>query len=488
MSFAAEREKGGSVMWSLKENHGMSVVTLMASAATVCLHGCQSKPPPAPPDPIAESIGVENVRYEWAEAAEKGVVPDGWLKTFDDSKMEAIVIEALRHNQALRAARTRIDAAAASAAQADALSKPTVGLGGGAGALGAGVGLNVQWELDVWGRLAAIQSAAEEQLAAVQNDYDYARESLAAQTAKAWYFATETHQQLQLARDTVKVHEELTRVVQAKADSGKVTPQDLSLAEADLATARERARDAEGAHKEAIRSLEVLVGRYPSAELEVAEHFVPVPGPVPAGLPSEMLERRPDIIAADAAIRAAFQNVRAAQLAKLPRFSISGTGGVASGDLAGSTAGANFFVPLYDAGTLDQQVLIETADQEQALANYGQRALVAFREVEEALSNEQLLREREADLTRAVKQNEDALRVARTRYDTGAIEVLEVLQIQARTNASRSALIDMQNRRLASRIDLHLALGGSFEVRPPEPTPQEQPAESTAKAEGSASN
>lgn len=447
-----------------------AALALSVGVVSIGLAGCKTKEPNVPPSSLAESIGVETVRREWASAAESGTIPDGWMKTFNDPKMEAIVVEALRHNQALRGAKTRIDVAASAAAQADALSKPSIGLGGGAGVLGAGVGLNIQWELDVWGRLAAIQSAAEEQLAAVQNQFDFARESLAAQTAKAWYLATETHQQLQLANENVKVYAELARVVKVKADAGKVTPQDLSLAEADLSSARERARFAEGAHKEAVRSLEVLLGRYPSAELEVAEQFVPVPGPVPAGLPSQMLERRPDIIAADAQVRAAFQTVRSAKLAKLPRFGLSGTAGVASGDLAGSTANANFFVPLYDAGTLDEQVNIETADQEQALANYGQRALVAFREVEEALTNEQLLLERERDLANAVKQNEDALRVAKTRYDTGAIEVLEVLQIQARTNASRAALIDMQNRRLANRIDLHLALGGSFEV-PPEPAP-----------------
>lgn len=447
----------------------LALVCSMSSP--LLLSGCKSAEPTTQPDKIADSIGAENVRREWAEAAESGAVPDGWMKTFNDPTMEELVIEALRHNMALRGARTRIDVAAAAAVQADALSKPVVGLGGGAGALGAGVGLNIQWELDVWGRLAAIQTAAQEQLAAVQNDYDFARESLAAQTAKGWYLATQTHQQLQLTKDTVKVNEELVRVVKAKSASGKVTAQDLSLAEADLASAKERARFAEGAHKESIRSLEVLLGRYPSAELDVAKEFVQVPGPVPAGLPSEMLERRPDIIAADAQLRAAFQNVRVAQLAKLPRFGISGSGGVASGDLAGSTANANFFVPLYDAGTMNAQVAIETADQEQALANYGQRALIAFKEVEEALSNEQLLLEREANLATAVKQNEEALKVAKSRYDAGAIEVLEVLQLQARTNISRSALIDMQNRRLANRIDLHLSLGGSFEAPLPEAAP-----------------
>lgn len=460
--------------------------------ASLCV-GC-GNPQPAPKhaDVVADSIGTQTVRKEWASAAESGEVPNGWLTSFNDPKMEELVVEALRHNLALRGAATRLDVAAASAAQADALSKPTVSLGGGGGVAGIGVGLNVSWEMDVWGRLKAIQSAADEQLASVQNAFDYARESLAAQTAKAWYLAVDAKQQLNLANDTVKVHEELARVVKVKADAGRVTPQDLNLAQADLASARERARSADGAFKEAVRSLEVLLGRYPSAELAVSDQFVPVPPPVPAGLPSQILERRPDMIAAEAEVRAAFQNVQAAKLAQLPRFGLSGTAGFASSDLVSSlgtpsffNAGANFLMPVFDGGTLEQEVVIQTANQEQALANYGQRALVAFQEVERHLTNEQQLAEREELLSAAVKQNEDALKVARTRYDSGAIEVLEVLQLQSRTNISKSALIDMQNRRLANRIDLHLTLGGSFEAEPGSiapTTPQTRP--TTASATG----
>jgi outer membrane protein TolC len=223
-----------------------------------------------------------------------------------------------------------------------------------------------------------------------------------------------------------------------------------------------------------VRSLELLLGRYPSAELEVAEHFVPVPPPVPAGIPAEVLERRPDIIAAESLVRQAFQNVQAAKLAQMPRIGLTGSAGVASGEatnLLGNSsffsAGANFFVPIFDP-SLKEEVKIQTANQEQALADYGQRALIAFREVEEGLMNEQLLAEREALLEGTVKQNQEALRIARARYDAGAIEVLEVLQIQARTNLSKAGLIDMRNRRLAERADLHLALGGSFEAAPGE--------------------
>jgi outer membrane protein TolC len=262
-------------------------------------------------------------------------------------------------------------------------------------------------------------------------------------------------------------------VVKVKADAGQVTPQDLNLSQADLSQARERARSAEGAHKEAVRSLEVLLGRYPSAELEVAEEYVPVPPPIPAGIPAQVLERRPDMIAAESQVRLAFQNVEAAKLARLPQIGLTGSAGFASGDatnLIGDnsffSAGANFLAPVFDAGQLEQEVVIQTANQEQALANYGQAALNAFKEVESGLNNERLLTERETLLADALKQNEEALRVARVRYDAGAIEVLEVLQLQARTNLSKSALIDMKNRRLAERIDLHLALGGSFDTAP----------------------
>jgi multidrug efflux system outer membrane protein len=466
----------------------------VASVAALSMFGagCASKPSPQRADVVAQSLGEHTMRGVWAEAAETGTVPDGWLKSFNDPKMEAVVIQALRHNLALRAAATRVDAASAAAVQAGAKMGPIVTAGGGGGVAGlegssgfsGGAGLNASWELDVWGRLRAIRSAAEEQLLAVQRDFEFARQSLAAQTAKAWYLASDTRQQLALAKESAAVHAQLVDVVRAKAKIGQVTPQDLNLAQADLASSRERERLADGAHKEAVRSLEVLLGRYPSAELDVAEHFVPVPPAVPAGMPSDVLERRPDLIAAEAKVRAAFQNVQAAKLAKLPSLSLTAGAGAASGDLLSSigsgpgffNVGANFLAPIYTGGALEAEVKIQTAEQERALAEYGQKAQIAFSEVEKSLNAEGLLREREELLSTAVQQNEEALRVARVRYDAGKVTMLDVLQMQSRTNLSRAALIDMKQRRLAQRIDLHLALGGSFET-----AAQTQPATNPAR-------
>lgn len=474
-------------MRALHPGVARQTTTLILSAgfagSMLAVVGCSSgaKPGPQRQEIIADSVDAENVRGEWAQAAEAGRVPNGWLKSFNDRDMEAVVAEALKNNLTLRGAATRVTAAEAAAVQAGAKMGPSIGAGGSAGA-GAvegggagtgGAGLNVAWEVDLWGRLASLESASQEQLAAAQAQYEFARESLAAQTAKAWYLASATQQQLNLSRDTVATYTQLAEIARTRAAAGQVTPQDVNLAQSDLASAQERERYALGAHEDALRGLEVLMGRYPSAELEAADHSIPVPAPVPAGIPSEVLERRPDMIAAESQVRAAFQNVRAAQLAKLPSLTLTAGGGVASSGLLESIGGgpgffgigANFFAPIYDGGAMDAQITIETANQEQALAAYGQQALIAFSEVEKGLSAERLLAEREQLLKAALDQNEEALRLARVRYEAGRTPMLDVLQLQARSNQSRAALINIQQLRIAQRIDLHLALGGSFENR-----------------------
>lgn len=219
-----------------------------------------------------------------------------------------------------------------------------------------------------------------------------------------------------------------------------------------------------------MRSLEVLLGRYPATELEVASEFVPVPPPVPVGIPSEVLERRPDIIAAEREVAAAYNRVEAAKAAKLPSISLTASGGSSSDELldivglGGSffSLGANFIAPLDIGGGLQAQVEIETAQQEAALAAYGGLALRVFSEVESSLRNETLLLEREEFLASAVESNSEAMKATQIQYEVGAVDLLSVLQIQTRVLNSKIELVRIKNARLAQRIDLHLALGGDF--------------------------
>ncbi len=328
----------------------------------------------------------------------------------------------------------------------------------------------MQWELDIWGKLGAAASASEETFRATEADLESARQSLVAQTAKAWFLATETNLHKQMAAEAVAIYLDTLEIVQTRVEVGAGQPQDVYLAKADLAAAEERQRQALGAFEQSVRSIEVILGRYPAAELEVPSSFVPNPPGIPVGVPAELLERRPDLIAAERRVAAAFQRIAAAKAAKLPSVSLTASGGSSSSeliDLVGASSnffslGANFVVPLDIGGGLEAQVEIETAQQQAALASYGSIALRAFSEVESALANESLLQDRETFLAAAVENNKSALDIANTQYEVGQIDFLSVLQLQARTLNSRISLIRIKNARLAQRVDLHLALGGSF--------------------------
>jgi multidrug efflux system outer membrane protein len=455
---------------------------LLVLGASLVLAGCATTAPPTQAEIQAAALPETTViAGKWASAAEAGVVPDGWLKSYNDPQMEAVVGEALKNNLGLRAASANLDAAAGAAVIAGARLKPTVGLGGGGASQTAesgggpsqsyGANANISWELDVWGKLRTLSQASELEFQAAQADFEFARQSLAAQTAKAWYFATEALQHRKLAEESVAIYARLYELVKRQKLAGRVGEQDVALARADLSSAEERLRGTEAGYQQAVRSLELLLGRYPSAEMEVAEEFVPVPPVPPAGMPSSLLERRYDLVAAERNVKAQFQQVEAAKLAKLPSFSLTATAGASSNalnDMLGQgpgffNIGANFLGPIFTGGALDAQVDIQTAQQEAALANYGQQALVAFSEVESGLSNLRLLRERVQFQAAAVKDNAIAVEKYRMQFDVGRTDLLSVLQVQTRELAAHSSLIRLQNAELIEHINLHLALGGDFE-------------------------
>ena len=459
--------------------HQSLLIVLIGFAPT----GCMTKPSLTQEEVVSQVFDDPStaIRAKWKAAANRGEVPDGGLTSFNDPAMEKVVGEALAKNFLLRGAAAQVDVAAGMAVKAAAGLKPVVGAGADLAGIKAagldatstsGVGLGASWEIDLWGRLSSIAKAGEEQFKAAEADFGFARQSLAAMTAKNWYLASEALQQEALAEETVTILTRLVKIVTAKQEVGQIPMQDLRLARADLAAAEDRRRSATLAREQAVRALEILLGRYPSAEFEVRPDFVPVPPPVPAGVPSQVLERRADLVAAERRVAAAFQGVQAARLAKLPRIALTAGGGFGSSDLlsllnAGPgffQAGANFFFPIDTTGAIQADVDIATAQQEQALAGYGQAALVAFGEVENGLSGERLLAEREAYLASATEDNAEAYNLTNKQYEVGKIDLLSVLQVQTRWLGARSALLSLQRARLTNRINLHLALGGDFEL------------------------
>jgi NodT family efflux transporter outer membrane factor (OMF) lipoprotein len=444
--------------------------------------GCAVPPPPTAEEALRQALPeTTEVRDGYAARTDPvdGQLPANWIESFGDPQLDAIIAEAISNNLNLRAAASQVEASAGLVTQAGSQMKPVVAAAGNANETGFEGGLRtssnqgalqVSWELDIWGRVRAQTAAAEAEFQAMTAEYEFARLSLKAQVAKAWFTAVEMRKQLAYSKEVVELQQQTLEIAGIKYEYGEIDMKDVHLARADLASAMERERQVEGAYEVARRGLEVLLGRYPSAELEVAEDFVAVPPPVPAGLPSELLERRPDLVVAEQRVASAFNLTTAAKAARLPRIGLTGSVGAADDALsrmlgAGDafwSVGANFLAPIYSGGALKAEVEISNSRQEAALAQYGQKALVAFSEVETALSNENLLQIREDLLESVVADNSAALEVAEVQFENGLIELLTVLQMQTRLVNSQVALISIRNARLAERINLHLALGGDF--------------------------
>jgi outer membrane protein TolC len=247
---------------------------------------------------------------------------------------------------------------------------------------------------------------------------------------------------------------------------GKGTERDVHLARGSAASAGEAARDALSASEKALRSLELLLGRYPSAELKTANKLVAVPPPIPAGIPSAIMERRPDLIAAEHRVAAAFYKQKEAELLHLPRFSFSLGVGLNTINDAISGLSAGLFGPLYTGGAIEAEVDKATAVQNGTIAAYAQIALKAFKEVEESLAAEEHLLKREEYLKIEVRENKKAYDQTMQQYQIGQITLLDVLTVENKWIASRIAEMDVAGQRLINRVNLHLALGGSFEEMP----------------------
>lgn len=458
---------------------------LLVAAVAIAVSGCSGTPSQEQVDRDVVQATQSQIPVapdQWGVAAESGVVQAGWIESFNDPALTAIVIEAQSNNRDLAAAAVNVDRAWALARQAGASLLPDVNLttsgsrsgivdSSGSDSTSLSLGAQVSWEADVWGRLRSGQQGAVASAQAAEADYRAAQQSLAAATAKAYFSAIEANIQAVITRETVDVLKEMQRIVNVKYDNGTASAQDVALANSDFATARERLAAVEGSYRDAVRALESLLGRYPGADLEVRESLPEAPPPPPAGLPSELLERRPDIVAAERRVAAAFNATNQSRVAHLPTIGLTGNLGGASSSLSDLldpaniawTAGANLLAPIFDGGRRREAFEIATADQDQALIAFGQAATSAFSELETNLDQGAVVQQRIVDLNEASAEAQRAFRIAKLRYDEGEEDLLSVLTIQQRVISARSSLSSVQRLLLEQRVNLNLALGGSWE-------------------------
>jgi multidrug efflux system outer membrane protein len=431
---------------------------------------------------VKEVEGQVGMPADWEGAVGSGEV-EGWLNSFEGQQLEALVEEALGGNYSLQAARARLDQAEALARIEGAERLPGVSLSGSARRQETNSGgepvvrqrsdsfaasLSVSWEVDLWGRVRSTALAAGADLAAAESDYAAVRLLLVSRVLEAWFVAVERRLQFNLAEEALRSFESNLTIVEERFRRGLNPALDLRLARANVASARSTYFQNQRLADAALRQLEVLLGRYPAGKLELEARLPTLRGPVQAGLPSTVLSRRPDLVAARARVMASDARLRASRLSLLPSLSLTGNVGRSSAELddllrdsfdVWSLVGG-MSAPLFQGGRLRANVSRAEARFAETLAGYGEVLLTAFREVESALASEIYLREQLSALETAAEESTRALELAEERYGRGLVDIITVLEAQRRAFSSRSAVLGAEAALLTNRLALHLALGG----------------------------
>ncbi len=297
----------------------------------LALAGCATAPEPDSGQIRADALGTVAIPPNWSAQASQAQVDRGWLAAFADPQLTALVHEALARNPDLLIAAARVEQANAQVDIAQAQLRPTLGLIGRGGSkpvadlvpLLSGLMLRLSWEIDLWGRLRYARNAAVAASDAQNADYRYAQQSLAASVARAWFTASEARLQHALASDMAAAGEQLAELAAHRERIGAGSANEVLAARANAATYLDAQQQAEMATRSAARALEILLGRYPGATLQAPVALTPLPGAVPAGIPIDVLNRRPDLYAAERRVAAAFDRVGEARAAMLPTLSLS---------------------------------------------------------------------------------------------------------------------------------------------------------------------
>ena len=448
---------------------------------------CRVLPHDEVPDPSFE------LSENFAGPASNEPIPEiAWWDTFSPD-VAGYVEQALIENRDLRAGAARVQAAAARARIAGADLLPTLGASGNGSRLkqifvglpvpgsnvlesttyNYGVSLDLSWEADLWGRLSALSDAADEDFVASASDYRAAQHSLAAQTAKAWFAWQAARTQLAHAENSLSSFERTRNLVTRRFENGNATAFDVQLTETDYAQANALAEARREQRELSILQLEVLIGSVPEGDLvtELDDDRLPPTPPIPSvGVPGDLLARRPDLVAAEARVHAADDRLYAARAALYPQLSLTGSVGRASDsasdlfddDFSVWSIAAGITQPIFQGGRLRAQIEASDAELAAALADFESQLLFALGEVETALVSENRLGELERLRTEAKERADNARSLAEDRYRAGRLDLLEVLTAERRALQAAIDLTDIRQRRLETRVDLYLALGGGF--------------------------
>lgn len=462
-----------------------------ACLAALALAGCTVVGPDyrRPEQALPERF-VDVMPSDAAVAGAPGAaLPVDWWTLYRDPALDALVDAALARNPDVRLAIAQVEEAEAALREAYAVLVPQVDLGASSTrsritSLGATpvppsvplarsdqrIALSTAFELDLWGKLRRGAEAVDAQLAASRYARDVVALSLAGTTAQSWFALRSLDAQIAVTRESVQTRTESLEVVRARARGGVVSDLDVNQAEAARAEAALQLIELQRQRAAVERQLGALTGqpglRVPAGDLRA----MPVPPLPPAGLPSTLLDRRPDIRQAEAALQAANARIGVARAAMLPTISLTGSFGGQSAELSDLlrsgariwSLGFGLALPIFDAGRLQARAEQAEARQRQALAGYQKSIETAFREVGDALTNNERSAAAEGDLQARLDAARNSTRLARARYESGYSGYLELLDALRTQNDAELALIRNRQARLGYSVDLMKSLGGGW--------------------------
>jgi outer membrane protein, multidrug efflux system len=425
----------------------------------------------------------------WKQVASADTLPRGdWWKLFQDPVLDDLVSRTLAANQDLAAATARVEQARAAAGIARANYLPAVGLNPSVNRARSSettdnrfpvtesttyrASLDASWELDLFGRVRRLHESARAGAAASEADRENVRLALTAEVASSYFTLRALDRETALVNEGIALRRQALDLVNARRTNGAATDFDVARAETELASTEAESAALTNRRAALQNALAVLVGEAaPGFELPAMRDPLSVPPTVPAGLPSNLLERRPDIAAAEAALAGANARIGVAKAAFFPAISLTGSFGYASGDidrLASTDSrlwsiGPSISLPIFQGGRNRANLARSRAAYEESVALFRQRLLVAFREVQDALTATRLLAEQTAAQDRAVASARRAGELARTRYDAGFVNYFEVIDAQRTVLAAERAATQLSAQRLVNSVGLIKALGGGWD-------------------------
>ncbi|MFA6962809.1 MAG: efflux transporter outer membrane subunit [Opitutaceae bacterium] len=445
--------------------------------------------PSVGPDYQRPEVSAPAAYRDDADPSSVALSPD-WWRAFNDPAFDALITRALAANQDLRAALVRVEQARALAGVARSAYLPSLAADPSltrerssrnvpnalpdSPATTHRLSLDLSWELDLFGRVRRLNQSARADLDAAGATFAAARLSLTAEVATTHFTLRALDRELDIVTQTTAVRRDTLKLIQARVRQGTADDVALARAETELATTEADAAALAIRRSATANALAVLLGEpAPSWHGHLAhdsDASALLPPNIPAGLPGDLLTRRPDIAAAERTLAAASARIGVAKAAFFPSIALTGAAGYASADINDLikpdsrlwSFGPSVYLPLFQGGRNKANLARSRAAYDEAAANYQQSVLVALREVQDALTASRLLGDQSAAQARAVASARRGAELSQKRHDAGYVSYFEVVDAQRTALAVERADAQLAGQRWITRVALIKALGGGW--------------------------